>query len=309
MNRRQFIGSGAALAGALALPARAATALKVAYIMAPQFGAAYIAKERGFFDKQGLDVTLQLIGMTSTVPAAIVSDSVQIGGMSPTVFLQAVEGGLDLVTLAAGALQDAALNEVQVVAGAGKGIKTPADLAGRKLGLPGLNGALHVMTVSWLKRNHVDPANVTLVEVPFPRMDAVLHGGNVDAVVAVEPFITNIVKAGIGVTLPGLAQSLKDGSATTVWVASRKWADANATAVKGFRSALADAVAFAKADLPAARSAIRQYFKVPPGVIEAIPFPPLQSGISDAALRHWVELMLDQGLLKQAPKVSSLIAH
>ena len=77
------------------------------------------------------------------------------------------------------------------------------------------------MTVSWLKRNHVDPAKVTLVEVPFPRMDAVLHGGNVDAVVAVEPFITNIVKAGIGVTLPGLSQSLKDGSATTVWVASR----------------------------------------------------------------------------------------
>ena len=39
---------------------------------------------------------LELIGINSNIPAAILSNSIQIGGPTSTVFLQAADGGLDL---------------------------------------------------------------------------------------------------------------------------------------------------------------------------------------------------------------------
>jgi NitT/TauT family transport system substrate-binding protein len=311
-TRRDFLRTSGALAGALALPCfhvrAATTALTVGYTAVPDFGAAFIAKEKGYFEKHGLDVKMQLIGLTSTVPATLVSNSIQIGGTTPTVFLQAVESGLDLVGIAAGSAHQPALSPIGVVAKADGPVKTPADLAGRKLAVPGLNGTLHVMARRWLKHKGVDVAKVSFVEVPLPRMDAVLHGGSVDAVVTAEPFVTKMVEAKIGIALPGFAQDTPEGIATCNFAATRQWATANPEAVKAFRAALAEAVAFAKADQAAARAAIGQYFTVPPPVRAAIPFPALQSTLTEAQMRFWGDEMVEQGMLKSKPDLARLIA-
>ena len=57
----------------------------VGYTAVPDFAAAFIAKEQGVFAKRGLDVELKAITLTSNIPAALVSDSIQIGGTTPTV--------------------------------------------------------------------------------------------------------------------------------------------------------------------------------------------------------------------------------
>jgi len=310
-TRRDFLVRGGAAAGMLALPSlsvRAATTLTVGYTAIPDFGAAFIAKEKGYFDKRGLDVKLQLIGLTSNVPATLMSDSVQIGGTTPTVFLQAVEGGLDLVGIAAGSAHQPALNAIGVVAKADGPVKTPADLAGRKLAIPGIGGTLHVMVRRWLKNQGVDVSKITFVEVPFPRLDAVLAAGNVDAVVSAEPFVTKMVSAKIGFTLPGFSQDTPAGIATCMFAATRKWAQANAELVKAFREALAEGVALSKNDQAGALAAIGQYFKVPPPILAAIPFPALQSGLSEQQMSFWNEAMVEQGMLKSKLGLKTLIA-
>ncbi len=64
----------------------------------------------------------------------------------------------------------------------------PQDLVGKKVGVPGLNAFLHVMFREWIKANGVDPKQVQFVETPFPQMNEIMKAGNVDAVVAAEPF-------------------------------------------------------------------------------------------------------------------------
>ena len=308
-TRRDFLGRSAA-AAALALPAfatRAATTLTVGYTAVPDFGAAFIAKEKGFFDKRALDVKLQLIGLTSNVPATLMSDSVQIGGTTPTVFLQAVESGLDLVGIAAGSAYQPAQNPIGILVKPDAPVKTAADLVGRKLAIPGLNGALHVMARRWLKNQGIDPAKVTFVEVQMPRMDAVLQSGNVDAVAVAEPFVSKIVAAQIGRALPGFAQDSPEGIATVVFSVTRAWARANGPTIKAFREALAEGVAYAKGDEAGARAAIGQYFKVPPSVMAALPFPVLQSGLTESHIRYWNETMVDQGMLKARLNLNALI--
>jgi NitT/TauT family transport system substrate-binding protein len=308
-SRRAFLHQLAA-ASTLALPAlaaRAATPLVVGYTAVPDFGAAFIAKEKGYFASRGLDVTLQAISLTSTVPAALVSNSIQIGGTTPPVFLQAADGGLDLVAVATGSTSMQAMNPVGVVAKNGGAVKTAADLAGRKLAVPGLNGTLHVLARRWLKLQGVDPAKVTFVEVQMPQIPSVLSSGSVDAAVAAEPFVGRMVSGNIGFVIPGLSQALPDGAATVLFAATRQWATSNAGLIKSFREALAEAVAFAQTDRAAALAAIGVYFKVPPPVLQATPFPQLQSGVSDAHLRFWADTMRDQDMLKKPPTVSSLI--
>ena len=187
-------------------------------------------------------------------------------------------------------------------------IKSPADLAGRKLAIPGLNGTLHVMTRRWLKNHGVDPARIGFVEVPMPRMDAVLHSGNVDAAAVAEPFVSKIVAAGVGRALPGFAQDSPEGIATCIFAVTRAWAKANGATIRAFREALAEGIAYAKADEGGARAAIGQYFKVPPPVLAALPFPVLQSGLTEAHMRYWNETMVEQGMLKARLSLASLIA-
>src|ERR1700710_3174251 len=58
---------------------------------------AMVAIDEGIFKKHGLDAEMVLIGINSNIPAAILSNSIQIGGPALTVFLQAADGGHDLV--------------------------------------------------------------------------------------------------------------------------------------------------------------------------------------------------------------------
>ncbi|MFK0166906.1 ABC transporter substrate-binding protein [Rhizobium sp. NPDC090279] len=311
VSRRRFLGYVGIIAGATIMPAfraQAMTPIKIGYTAGPEFGAAYIAKEKGFFAKHGLDVSLQTIALTSNVPATLVSESLQIGGTTPPVFLTAVENGLDLVGIAATAGHRGADESIGVVVGAKSGINDAKGLAGKKFAVPGLTGALHIMVVAWLDAHGVDASSVDFVEVPFPQLPAVLAKGDVDAIVTIRAFVKSMVADGTGIAISGFAESFPDGIAADVYACNRSWADANPDAINSFRAALADAVAFAKSNQAAARDAIGVYFKAPKEILDSMPFPDLQSTLTPAQLKFWADALVRQGYLKNTPDLGRLIA-
>ena len=88
---------------ALALIAAPAAAepvkIKIACTATSDCASAMIATYDGIFAKHGIDADMTLIGINTNIPPAIASDSIQVGGPTSTVFLQAVDGGLDLVAI------------------------------------------------------------------------------------------------------------------------------------------------------------------------------------------------------------------
>ena len=60
---------------------------------------AMVAIDEGIFKRLGLEAEMVLIGLNSNIPAALLSNSIQIGGPTSSVFLQAADGGLDLVAV------------------------------------------------------------------------------------------------------------------------------------------------------------------------------------------------------------------
>ena len=158
---------------------------------------AMVAVDEGIFKKHGLDVEMMLIGINSNIPAAILSNSIQIGGPTSTVFLQAVDGGLDLVAIAGASVMNTTSNDdIAAFVRNGITIKEPKDFVGKKVGAPGLGAFLHVLFVKWLVEKGVDPKSVNFVEVTFPTMTDIIKSGGVDAVLTAEPFVTRMTNAG-----------------------------------------------------------------------------------------------------------------
>ncbi len=314
MKRRTALSAlGAATLTAAALPARAQGMTKIVFgfTAVTDFASVFVAKEQGYFTKRGLDVEPKFIPLNSTIPAALQSDSLTIGGPTPSVFLQAVDGGLDLVLVAGGGLTAKSITGFGLVARAGSGIKSAQDCVGKKIGVPGLGAFLHVTFRAWLKDQGVDYRKVNFVEAAFPQHADLLRGGSVDAVVSADPFMSRITESGAGYVASYYSTFLPEGNQTIVHAARRDWAEKNPQAVRAFRESLVEAAAFmgqAKNDARV-RAAIGKYIKLPPEVLAKVQISPPGPVVTDKQLAYWVGLMKDQDMLKGTPDVARLIAR
>ncbi|MEK8029479.1 ABC transporter substrate-binding protein [Ideonella sp. DXS29W] len=311
-TRRAALLQGAAAAGALCLPAlsaRAATKVAFGYSAVSDFATVFIATDEGMFAKRGLEVELKFIPITSTIPAAIQSGSLQMGGPTPTGYLQAVQGGLDHVVLGGGGVLSKTYTELGLVARAGAGIKTPQDCAGKKIGVPGIGALLHVAFSQWLKVNGVSAQSVTFIESPFPQHADMVKGGTVDAVVTGGPFMTRIIDSGAGYVASYFTTFLPEGYPTVIHVARRDWVAANPAAVKAFREGLQEATAFllqSKNDARV-RELLGKYLKLAPPAVAKMQISPPGPVVTAKQLQWWGTLLRDQGLVTSNMNYADLV--
>lgn len=311
INRRTLLSALVAAPACAALPARAqaSTTIVFGYTAVTDFATVFVAAEEGYFKKRQLDVELKFIPLNSTIPAALQSDSLQIGGPTPSVFLQAVDGGLDLVVVSGGGVTSKSVTGFGLVARAGSGIRSAQDCIGKKIGVPGLGAFLHVTFRAWLKDQGVDYRKVNFVEASFPQHGDLLRGGSVDAVVTADPFMSRITESGAGYVASYYGTFLPDGKHTILHAAKREWVAKNPAAARAFREAVQEAAAFIEQPKNDARvrASIGKYIKLPPEVLAKIQISPPGPLVSDKQLAYWVGLMKDQDMLKTPLDVAKLV--
>src|SRR6266481_8696021 len=243
-------------------PVHAQTKIQIGCTATSDCASAMVAVDEGIFRKHGLDAEMVLIGINSNIPAAILSNSIQIGGPTSTVFLQAADGGLDLVAVAGASVMNPTSNtNIAAFVRNGVAIKEPKDFVGKKVGAPGLGAFLHVLFVKWLVEKGVDPKAVNFVEVTFPTMADIIKSGGVDAVLTAEPFVTRMTNAGLGSVGARYAVELARTDPIIFYAASREWAEKNAAAIKKFREALAESAEIVNNDREKASASISKFTK------------------------------------------------
>src|SRR5688500_14478727 len=94
----------------------------------------WVAQEKGFFAKNGLDVQAIFIPGSPTLIASLNTGDVQFGYTGGTATLGAAVGGLDLKMIAAFA------NHIQTDLVVRPEIKTPNDLKGKRIGVTSIGG-------------------------------------------------------------------------------------------------------------------------------------------------------------------------
>ncbi len=310
VTRRSAIATLGAVTAALAKPAYSQTTkIAFGYTAVGDFLSVLAAVDQGYFAKRNLEVEPKFIPLNSTIPAAIQSGSLQIGGPTPSVFLQSVDGGLDQVVLAGGGVLSKTYTELGVAARAGSGIKTPQDFVGKKVGVPGLGALLHVTFRQWLKVNGVDWRKVNFIETPFPQHADLIRSGSIDAVVTGGPFMSRIVETGTGYVASYYTTFLPEGQPTIIHVATREWVKANPAAAKAFAQGVVEGAAFVtnpKNDAAVRELAVK-YLKVPAPAAAKMQLSPPGAVVTEKQLNWWIGLMKEQDMLKTNLNVSQLL--
>jgi ABC-type nitrate/sulfonate/bicarbonate transport system substrate-binding protein len=221
-----------------------------------------VARKKGFYEKEGLKVEQALISPTTITPS-LIGGSIQIGFISASQLVIAVEAGADLVGVGKGA--DPSPYSLVTA----RSIETIADLKGKTLSLADPGDAYTEATREILRRAGLNPEkdiNFRYGGNSNQRMAALIAGA-VDAVPVVPPQDRLLLDQGFNSVafypdyFPNLALS--------VTAVTRAWAKSNSDALRAFMRAQAAAIAWlydpvnkdealsllmeeTKADLPAA---------------------------------------------------------
>jgi hypothetical protein len=198
MKTRLYVAASAVLLCFSTLATANPVKVNIGYATAADYLPAFVSQENGCFAANGIAAQFTRIPVTTNIPAALIADTLQIGANTATLFLPAVENGLDLVAIAGGTHLLKGNETLSLVTGKQLTVKSGADVIGKRIGVPGINSVADVVFRKWLKNEGVDPSKVRIVETPFPQMKDLIKAGTIDGAIAVEPIRSSIVKDGVG---------------------------------------------------------------------------------------------------------------
>lgn len=280
------------------------TKINLGYVPAGDWLPALVAKDKGFFDKRNLDVTLTKVAIISNIPSAILSGSLNVGVSTPTVLIDAADAGLPLVGIAGGTRFLKNPSIFSVVVRQGVTATSAKDLEGKRVGVPGLRSIADVLFRKWLLDKGVNPSRVTIVEAPFPQMKDLLKGGTIDAVAVLEPFRSRIVSDNTGFRLADYVAEVNPDVLGGVWIAQREWAAANPRALSAFRESLAEAIEFIKSNTEEARVIESKYLGFSTPVLL-----PYSLTVTHADLETYVKYAREVGYLSKPVDVGQMLAR
>lgn len=293
---------GAAAAGAGAAPITVSLITVTNMLHTPEF----VAVEKGFFLKHGLNVKMLHTQTGAEANAAMESGGAQFSDVGVTSVQAAREAGLKIF-MAVPVLNDATTefgdSPIAVVARADSGIK-PDDarsLTGKRVGLV-RGGTADVWLTTWLTKQGVDPAKVSYLNVEPGSQLVTIQNKNVDAIATWEPFQTVILDA-----MGPQAVLIKRGGPILGYIlgigATEAYARDHGPVIQSMSDAIAETQFWIRTHPDDAADVVTHWIpgltaKVASAAIKNIPFDPRVSACTYRAFAAATQLLYDQHKIK-----------
>lgn len=297
-----FVLCGAALL--FPVGGRAATTLTIGYGHAGDFLPVLVAKDKGYLAKHGLDAKLIPISNGADSPGAVESGNVQIAFTTPSVLILARAGGLDQVAVAGAARLLASNPLTALMTRKGITVTKPADLIGKRVGVPGINQAFDLNIKKWMLDHGISLNRYTTVEAPITQLGDMLKAGQIDATYLIQPILGRALAQGDGTKSVDIVSANNPDQLGSVWEAKREWAEANKPAVAAFRVALNEAIAYIAADTAGTKKIELKYLKYfDPDL------PNFSTKIVPADFQYWIDILQQLKLLPHPVEASRLVTE
>lgn len=177
-------GAGTVLLGLLLTAAAQAAPLTLAVAHSPGFAPVLIADAEGYFAAEGLEIKMLRAINGKRALQHLLDGEAQLATVADTPIVMASFARREHQVIAT---LTTSVSENKVVARADRGIRTPADLKGKRIGVVrGTSG--HYFADRYLLYHGVDRSTVTLVALDPADPVGPLARGEVDAVGSYEPF-------------------------------------------------------------------------------------------------------------------------
>jgi NitT/TauT family transport system substrate-binding protein len=285
-------GNATSNAAAPGTPEKAAVTVGV--LPLADYAAVYWADDHGFFEKEGLDVTLQPLQGGPIGIQSVVSGAVDFSFANTISTMVAQSAGAPVTIVVASSALGPQSN-IYVVK-PDSPITSIKDLDGKTVGVNTTNNIGDVTFKALAKSEGVKVAP-QFVEVPFNEMVAGVQAGSIDVGYTPEPFASAALAAGLR-TVVDLTEGPNKGLAAASFVASDAFVKEN----PGTAAAFARALYAAGDDISANEAEFRTWLPgiahVPDEVAQTMKLPTFFTKIEPDELQRVADLLDDQGVLK-----------
>jgi NitT/TauT family transport system substrate-binding protein len=247
--------------------------ITVAAIPAVDLAGLYIAQAQGLFARQKLHVRIEPIPSAQSVIADQLRGKVDISAGSYVAYIAAQAAGARFRILAEASTLSPDTRALVVTANSR--ITAVAELAGKKIGVNGVNSIGTLLISALLSARGISPAEVKFVTDPggFPALPGKLHTGDWAAAFLAEPYITAAGQQYGEQVLADLDQGAVINLPVDGYVATRTWARQHPGTAAAFIRAIEQGQAVANHDVSAVRAIMAQNDKLPPQVTAAMALP------------------------------------
>lgn len=268
----------------------------------------WVAARDGIFKKHGLDVELVDIPLSAQAVAVLQSKSVDVVLQIPGTAMAAKEQGFDLVLVGQNETSGTSPPVSNaILVRANSSIHTIKDLKGKKIGTASPRGQSYAAMKELFQRNGLSTSDVDLVEAPFTAHADLLRSGQVDAVVALNPYTTQIVKAGYGRVLSWYMIETIPDQPVGAWWALRSWAQRHASEIAAFQDAINESHAYLNANPERAKKLVSDYSGLDLGLVADMPLISWKSEIVPTVWQAVADMMYRQGELEHKHDVSEYL--
>lgn len=198
----------------------------------------YIADDRDLFAANGLNVTVRDYPTGTATTKALLAGETDLAWVAEFPLVRRAFDGENISVIA---VVDR-FQEQQLFVRRDRGITDPANLTGKRIGIP-RNTIAEFYLGRFLELHGVALQEVTIVDVGAPLAEGILANGSVDAVVTWEPYTSRIQKWMGDTVISFPIQNNQPGYATIV--ARNDWIASNHDTVIRFLTALSQAENYA----------------------------------------------------------------
>jgi NitT/TauT family transport system substrate-binding protein len=269
----------------------------------------YLANKLGYFKQEGLTVTIAPVTQsTQAIPDMLHGSIAIISGANYVSFFEAqAKGTVSFKVLAEGVTCQP--DTFGVAALPSSGISKPADLAGKTVAVNLLNNIQTLTLNAVLKADGVNPSSVHYIVIPFPNMIAALKAHQVNAISAVQPFLTGAEATDGAKQVVSSCDGPVAHMPMSGYFATQTWAQQNPNTARAFQTALLKAQAYANANPGAVKSILPTYIKITPQAASKVTLGMYPSTLEAAQLQQVITLMKSGNLPTTGLSASSLLFH
>jgi NitT/TauT family transport system substrate-binding protein len=291
-------GSGAERGTAAKANASGKISLSISAIAVATAAPIEIAVHQGYFAAEGLDAKITYAEASAMVPA-VVSGKAQFAMLNAPAVLVARGNGVPVKAVAGltAPVADPAKSYIQLLVSGDSKLRKPTDLEGKTIAVDTLYQLPDLSLRHALRTAGVDTSKIKFVEIPFPQMADALKEGKVDAVNAVEPFVTSGLASGARILLSSVGG--ENGTwPQSVMLTSEQYLKANPDVVKRFDRAIAKADAYAQKNPAAVRALVPTFTKVPKQVAQKMFLPGYTAAFKAQGWQAWADVLTRENLVK-----------
>ena len=284
------------------------TSIEVGVIPIVDVAPIYLGVQEGLFEDEGLDVTLTLAQGGAAIVPAVTSGQMDFGFSNITSMIVGRSKGLPVQMVAPGGSStgDTDADFASVMTLPDSGIETVTDLAGKKVGVNTLNNISDSTISEAVKQAGGDYESIEFVEIPFPELSGQLAAGTVDAIAAVEPFVTIAAADGAVPVFSNYAEPVDDLT-VAVYFTSDQYVQENPEIVEKFVRAMNASQEFAEQNPDKVRAVLPTYTSLQPEVIEQLTLPRYATSVSRASVEEVARISQDRGLVEELPNMDELL--